>query len=62
MKKEYMQPSVMMVQTRLAMIICDSQGITSDKGIDYGGVDEDGTKEPAARRYSVWNDEEEELE
>lgn len=61
MKKEYMQPAIVMVQTKLAMMICGSQDITSDVGIGYGGVDEEGELDPAARRHNVW-DEEENLE
>lgn len=42
-------------------MLCGSQSITSDKGIDYGGVDEEGTKDPASRKYhDVWEDETEE--
>ena len=44
----------------LASLICGSQDITSDKGIDYGGVDEEGTMDPASRRYDVWGEEENE--
>jgi len=49
MKKTYIEPS-----------ICGSEGVTSDKGIDYGGVDEDGELDPASRRRrrDVWEDEE----
>ena len=44
-------------------IICASDGVTSGKGIGYGGVDEDGEKDPSARRRrDVWDDEEEEEE
>ena len=41
-----------------AMIICGSEGVSSDKGIDYGGVDEEGELDPASRRRDVWEDEE----
>ena len=41
-------------------IICGSQDITSDQGITYGGVDDDGTKDPASRRHrDMWEDEKE---
>ena len=42
-------------------LICASQDITSDVGLDYGGVDEDGTKpvDSRRRRRAVWDDEEE---
>lgn len=51
MKKIYLQPSFVMVETNLNSMICVSQGVTSEKDIDYGGVDEEGTKDPASRRY-----------
>ncbi len=58
-----MQPAVVMVKTRPAMMICGSQDITSDKGINYGGVDEEGTKDPSSRRYrDAWDEEDEEDE
>ena len=60
MKKVYMQPAIEMVMTRPATMICGSQDITSDKGIDYGGVDEEGTKDPSSRRYrDAWDEEDE---
>ncbi len=62
MKKKYMQPTTDIVQAELAMIVCGSQDITSNADIDYGGVDEDGDKDPASRRQNVWDDEEEEEE
>lgn len=56
MKKTYMKPSTEMVLTQTTTMICVSQGVTSDKGIGYGGVD-DGTKDPAARRQrDAWED------
>ena len=42
MKKTYIEPSVMVAYIGTTAMICGSQDITSDKGIDYGGVDEDG--------------------
>jgi hypothetical protein len=60
MKKTYQQPSVMVANIRTTIIICGSKGITSDKGIGYGGVDEEGKADPASRRYhrDVWEDDE----
>ena len=50
-----------MVRTAIEQLLSGS-GVQSDNGIDYGGVDEDGTKDPAARRHrSEWDDEEDEL-
>lgn len=61
MKNTYLQPSVTEIVAKPLSIVCGSQDITSDKGIDYGGVDEEGTKDPSARRYrGVWDDDEEE--
>lgn len=61
MKKTYMPPLVVMVQTEMSRIICGSDDIRSDKGIGYGGVDEEGELDPAARPYhTIWDDEEEE--
>lgn len=61
MKKTYLQPSTEMVIIGTTTMICGSQGVTSDKGIDYGGVDEDGTKDPSSRRQQdIWEEEEEE--
>ena len=60
MKKQYVQPSLALNQVESVELICTSQAITSDHGIDYGGVDEDGTKPVDSRRHrSVWDDEEE---
>ena len=57
MKKTYLQPSIEMANMETEAMICGS--VTSDKGIGYGGVDEEGTKDPASRRqFDVWADEE----
>lgn len=59
MRKTYLQPSAEVVKTMTVMMICGSEGVTSDKGIDYGGVDEEGDYDPASRRRrDVWEDEE----
>ena len=60
MKKTYFSPETTVVSMAMAQMVCQS-GVTS-KGIGYGGVDEDGTKDPAARRRrrDAWDDEEEE--
>ena len=60
MKKTYLQPSMEVVMTMTVTMVCGSEGVTSDKGIDYGGVDEDGELDPASRRRrrDVWEDEE----
>ena len=60
MKKTYLQPSTEMVIIGTTTMICGSEGVSSDNGIDYGGVDEEGELEPASRRRrrDVWEDEE----
>ena len=60
MKKTYIEPSVEMDGMEPETIICGS--VTSAMGIDYGGVDENGTKDPASRRqWDAWENEEEAL-
>lgn len=65
MKKNYMTPEVQMIAVRTINVIAGSplgpiNSDTLEGGVGYGGVDEEGTKDPAARRFSVWDDEEEE--
>lgn len=60
MKKTYIKPSVEGDGMEPETIICNS--VISAMGIGYGGVDEDGTKDPASRRqWDAWGNEEEEL-
>ena len=44
-------------QAESAELICSSQAITSDLGIDYGGVDEDGSITVECRHQNVWDEE-----
>lgn len=61
MKKTYLKPSVEVVRMGTITFICQSGSVTSPNGIGYGGVDEEGEKDPSARRHrNVWDDEEEE--
>ena len=63
MKKTYIQPLTEVVRMGTWNFICASEGVISNNGIDYGGVDEDGELDPASRRRrDVWDDEEEEEE
>ena len=63
MKKTYLQPLTEVVRMGTWNFICASEGVTSNNGIDYGGVDEDGELDPASRRRrDVWDDGEEEEE
>lgn len=59
MKKDYLQPLMTIVIIESTELICASKDITSDVGIDYGGIDEDGEKTVDSRRHrTVWDDEE----
>lgn len=61
MKKNYIQPSVLTAEVELSTMICRSKGVRSNQDIDYGGIDEDGGKDPASRQkaQNIWEDEEE---
>ena len=62
MKKIYVRPSMSEVVIGSTQFLCGS-GVSSSKGIGYGGVDNGGTKDPASRRYQYdWDDEEEDEE
>lgn len=59
MKKSYLRPCMTAEKTDATELICASQDITSNVGIDYGGVDKEGTQTVDSRSHSVWNDDEE---
>ena len=59
MKKTYIEPSVEIGGMTPESLICASQAslITSEIGIFYGGMDEDGGKDPASRlMFDVWGE------
>jgi hypothetical protein len=57
MKKLYMIPSMKMVESESEELMQASAGVTSEKGIEYGGVDE-GQNDPDSRRsFTGWYDE-----
>ncbi len=61
MKKTYIMPSMRMVESETETLLVNSTAISSDSGIGYGGVDEDGEKEADVRRLrSEWDDDNEE--
>ena len=60
MKKEYISPSTDVTVTRAGTFMTASGVSDPDRDIDYGGVDEEGNKDPASRRKSLWDDEDEE--
>ena len=64
MKKRYMAPESLLVETELLTMVCTSGGVKGEgtgSDIGYGGVDDEGKKDPAARRYDVWEEEDEEV-
>ena len=57
MKKVYIIPSITFVSYQVEAKMQEASGVFSpDQGIDYGGVDEDGSKDPAAKSFSVWDE------
>ncbi len=46
-KKEYIAPSMDVVEIKNMQLLAGS-GVTSDNGIDYGGVDDEGIIDPMA--------------
>ena len=61
MKKTYIRPLMEVEAEEPETMICGSQDITGSDGygITYGGVDEEGTMDPASRRRDVWEEEDE---
>lgn len=60
-KRKYVSPTLTAVQIACHGVICGSQDIASpNAGISYGGIDEEGTQTPEARRRGrgMWSDEE----
>jgi hypothetical protein len=55
-KKSYVRPCIVAGEMDATELICTSLGVTSDIGIDYGGVDESGTVTVESRRNTMWND------
>lgn len=55
-KKDYVCPAIALEMIDAAELICTSDHVTSDVGITYGGVDEEGTKTVESRRFSVWEE------
>jgi len=58
MKKVYIIPQTEEIAIKNGISLL---GVSSGKGIGYGGKDADGSKDPAARGYG-WDDEEEDWE
>ena len=57
MKKIYIIPGITFVSYQVEAIMQEASGVFSpNQGIDYGGVDEEGSKDPAAKSFSVWDE------
>ncbi len=52
MKEKYVSPSLTMMELEAGKMFCTSRGVTSSKGIGYGGEDEDGDIVPESRTWS----------
>jgi hypothetical protein len=57
MKKQYISPQLWVVAIKMDGQLLQASGVTSDKGIGYGGVDGNGTHEADTRRKSEWDEE-----
>lgn len=52
--KKYIQPTMLTVIVGTKNVLCGSQRINSSNGLNYGGVDHNGSKEAESRR--AWNE------
>ena len=59
-KKDYQSPTIRVVCYG-QLLLRSGSGVWSERGLDYGGIDEEGEQDPAARRryHDVWQDDEE---
>lgn len=56
MKKTYIAPNTVVVNIESEMILAASNGMYSDTGIGYGGVDTEGSKDAEAKPIgSCWD-------
>jgi len=57
MKKVYIIPGITFVSYQVEAVMQEASGVVAPgQGIDYGGVDEEGTQDPAAKSFSVWDE------
>ena len=54
-RKRYMSPAIE-AEGMSALELLTVSGVSSEKGIGYGGVDKDGTKDPSAPYYDEEED------
>ncbi|MBR6591493.1 MAG: hypothetical protein IKD19_06050 [Prevotella sp.] len=56
MKKTYIAPNTVVVEIETEMLLAASDGVYSDTGIGYGGVDTEGSKDAEAKSIgSCWD-------
>ena len=60
MKKVYSRPTAECSVVQLGHLLTVSGVGDPDRDITYGGVDEEGQKDPASRRRRKWDEEEDE--
>lgn len=53
MKKNYMTPATMLHPFASEVLLTTISGVVSDKGISYGGVDEEGEIDPSAKQRDM---------
>ena len=58
MKKIYAYPQTVITDIEVREFLMASGVSDPERDIDYGGVDEEGDKDPASRRRDIWEDEE----
>lgn len=58
MKKIYLSPMTAISDIETMDLLISSGVSDPDRGIGYGGADEEGNMEPASRRHTMWDDEE----
>ncbi|MBO4315872.1 MAG: hypothetical protein IKX24_09380 [Prevotella sp.] len=59
MKKTYISPILTIVSSKTEEDLLQASGVFGpDQGIDYGGVDDDGSMDPAGKEFnfSVWDE------
>ena len=49
MKKKYIYPCITQTHSEVTHCLCSNSGVRAD-GIDYGGRDDEGSMDPAARQ------------
>ena len=60
MKKIYAHPQTVITDMEAREFLMSSGVSDQERNIDYGGVDEEGQKDPASRRRRKWDEEENE--